>query len=109
MLTLCLGLASREDFKSVDWLSLTFSTFSPEKSNGFLTLCLQRLCLFSEGLFGVEPVEMWLLLLDVEVDEKGGGSMKLKALASTTINKQPISIDLAILKRLPKLRRKLDS
>lgn len=105
MLTLCLGLASREDFKSVDWLSLTFS---PEKWNGFLTLCLQCLCLFSDGLFGVEPVEMWLLF-DLEVDKEGGGSIKLEALTSTTINKQPLSIDLAILKRLPKLKRKLDS
>ena len=52
---------------------------------------------------------MWLLLFDVEVDEEGGGSIKLKALTSTMINKQPISIDLAILKRLPKLRWKLDS
>lgn len=77
MLTLCLGLASREGFKSEDWLSLTFSKFSAKKSNGFLMLCLQCLCLFSQGLFGVEPVAMWLLL-DVEVDEEGGGSITLK-------------------------------
>ena len=50
---------------------------------------------------------MWLLLFDIEVDEEGGGSIKLKELMRTTINKEPISIELEIFKRLSKLKRKL--
>ena len=49
-----------------------FSTFSEEKFRGFLAPKFPILCLFSDGLLGVEPVVMWLLF------HEDDGFIKLK-------------------------------